>query len=201
MLSHLDEPGAECQPPDLVQLQPVVLTAADRGGELARGRVLDALDARTVQRDPELVGLDLERHHRRDQVVDVGRAGDQDREGPVPVVVPAPAPARSADLAPLCEGAESPLGEDLGGLAHDHETHPEDRFREPPHRVEEGPEVELVRGGEPMEARSHRLVRVLEDAQPGLAAAAKDRRIGPVVDLDGVDERGLLGRRLRSRQA
>ncbi len=63
----------------------------------------------------------------------------------------------------------------------------------PPDRVEEGTEVEFERSGKRMQARSHRLVRVLEDAQLGLAAAAQDGRVGPVVDLDGVDQGGLLG--------
>ena len=82
--------------------------------QLSGGRILDALDPRPVEGDPELVHLDLERDHGGDQVVDVRCAGDEHCEGAVAVVVPAPPPAGCADLGPLAEGAESPLSENLG---------------------------------------------------------------------------------------
>ena len=56
-----------------------------------------------------------------------------------------------------------------------------------------------MRRGERMQARSHRLVRVLEHPELGLAAAAQDRRVGSVVDLDRVDQRGHPRRPAASR--
>ena len=102
---------------------------------------------------------------------------------------------------PLAERTESPLGEDLGGLAHDHQARPQDRVGEASDRVEQGAEIELNRPGKRMQARPHRLVGVLEYPQLGLAAAPQNGRVGPVVDLDRIDQGGLLGRGLCPGQA
>ena len=201
MLGDLGEPGTEGGAPDLVQLEPVVLAAAARGGDLPGGRFLDAFDARPPERDTQLVQLDLEGDHRWDEVIDIRSAGDEHGEGAVAVVIPAPPPAGRADFGPLGEGLEPPLREDLGRLPHDHEASPEHRVGQAPDRIEQGPEVEFERSGEPVQARSHRLVGVFEHSQLGLAAAPQDGRVGPVVDLDGVNERRLLSRRLAPRQA
>ena len=76
----------------------------------------------------------------------------------------------------------------LGVLAHDDLIGADDPVGQPLDRVQERAEVELVAGGERVQARAHRPVRGLEHAQPRLAAGAQQGRVRALVELDLVAE-------------
>ena len=144
----------------------------------------------------QLVPLDLVGDERRDQVVEVRGRGEQHRHRPVVAVEPAPAAGGRLDRVPLLDPAEARALEDLRLLAHDdHRRLPHARGQ-PPHRVQEGAEVDLVGRRERMQARVHRAVRRLEHAQQRLARRPQQRRVRAVVELDLVgDQPGRLPQR------
>ena len=82
-------------------------------------------------------------------------------------------------------------GQRLDGLAHDHQLGAGDPVRQPLDGVQERPEVELLAGGERMQARAHRHVRRLEHAQCRLPARAQQGRVRALVQLDLVAEANL----------
>ena len=79
----------------------------------------------------------------------------------------------------------------LDVLAHDHKLGADDPVRQAADRVEECPEVELLAGGQRVQARPHRHVRGLEYAQLRLTARAQQRGVRALVELDLVAEADL----------
>ncbi len=183
---HERHPLGELRAPCLPQARPVVRLAAELRGALLGSHALDR-PAGGTHALTDLVPLDLERHQRRDEVVDVRHGGKQHRERPVASVVPAPAPRGRLGLRPRLD-VHANGGERLDVLAHHDQRRPDDAVREAPDRVEERAEVQLVAVGERVQAGSHRPVRWLEHAQPRLAAGAQQRGVRPLVELDLVAE-------------
>ena len=158
--------------PRLAQSRPVLGAAA----QLAR-----ALLGRGIRRrfgigpaggalaHADLVPLDLECHQGRHEVIHVRRARQQHAERAFAVVVPAPAPRRRLGLLP---GIDPHAGRDQGlhVLAHHHQARAHEAFREAADGVEERAQVELLAGGQRVQARPHRPMGGLEHPQLGLAA-------------------------------
>ncbi len=183
---------AEPLTPSLEQAGPVLgaptkLARALLGRDVGRAR---RRPSRGALADADLVPLDLERDERRHQVVDVRGAGQQHRERPAAAVVPAAPAGGGLRLLPAFD-RDAARAQLLDILAHDYELRPCDPVGQAAHRVEEGAEVELLAGGERMQARAHRHVRGLEYAQLGLAARAQQRRIRAHVQLDLVAQANL----------
>ena len=175
--------------PGLGELEPVVLGAAEHRGALGGiGRLALPRPVGGAQPQAQLVPLDLVGDERRDQVVEVGRRGEQHRHRPGAVVVPAPPPGGRLERRPVVQRPDPVAREDLGLLPHHDHARVRDRVGQPPDRVQERAEVELLRAGERVQARRHRAVRRLEHAQQRLAARAQQRRVGAVVELDLVGD-------------
>ena len=186
----------EALAPGLAQAPPVVRRPAQHLRALLGGRLVVRRPARGALAHAQLVPLDLEGDERRDQVVHVRGARDQDRVRAVAGVVPAPPPRRRVDLLPLRDrrcrswrttSASWPRITRWAPVGH--------RVGHAPDRVDERADVGLVAVGERMQARAHRPVRRLEHAQVRLAARAQQRVVGPLVELDLVAEppRVLVG--------
>ena len=151
---------------------------------------------RRPQQRVQLVPLDLVGDERRDQVVEVGGRRQQHRHRPVVAVEPAAPAGGRLDRVPILDPAEARAVEDLRLLAHDDHRRLPHAGRQPPHRVHEGAEVDVVGRGERVQARVHRPVRRLEHAQQRLARGPQQRRVGAVVELDLVgDQPGRLSQR------
>ena len=181
----LDE-RAEAAGPRLADAHPVGERAAQRlrapaGVDLVRrvGRRGEAV---------QLVELDLVGDEGGDQVVEVRARRDQHGERAGAVVVPAPPAGRRLDGLPVVQGAEAVAGERRRLLTHDDELRAPHAGREPVGGVQEGAEVELLGVGAGVQARAHRAVRGLEDAQERLARRPQQRAVGAVVELDLVGE-------------
>ena len=194
VLGDLREPGSEGDTPDLPQLQPVVFAAPAGRGELSGCCV-----SRSSIPVPRSATASLLTSIWSATIVGI-RSSTSEALAMRTASVPSPSsyqrrrrPGALTSVHSL-KGSESPLREHFGGLAHHHKTGAEDRVGQSTEGVEQGAEVEILRSRERMQARSHRLMRVLEDPQLSLAAAAQDRRVRPVVHLDRIDERVLFRR-------
>ena len=187
------QPRREHLAPCLHELDPVVLHPAQRGREL--GRPGPGRDRRAAHPQAQLVPLDLVGDERRDEVVEVGRRGQQHGHRAVAVVVPAAAPGGRLERRPVVERADAVASEDLGLLPHHDHAPAGDLVGQPADRVEERAEVELLRAGQRVQAGAHRAMRRLQHAQQRLAAGAQQRRVRAVVELDLVGD--LLGRPLQ----
>jgi hypothetical protein len=132
--------------------------------------------------DARLVPLDLEGDQRRNQVIDIRRAREQHREGPVATVVPAPPAGGRLAVAP---GLDRQSGGDqcLHLLPHRDQLGADDPIGEAADRVDKRAEIELVARRERVQARADRPVRGLEHAQVRLAARAQQGCVRPLVEL------------------
>ena len=182
-VAHLRERRAQ----RVEQPVPVVLGAAERPG--TRRRVGICVDMRRGDQQPvQLVPLELVRDERRDEVVEVRAAREQDCERP----------ASSANHRRRLAGASRclPLDDPHPGarelhrlLSEDDASRGVDVGRQAAAGVDERAEVDVVGRGQAVQARSHRAVNRLEHAQPRLTRGPQQRRVRPVVELDVVGRR------------
>ena len=134
----------------------------------------------------QLVPFDLERHQLRDDIIDVGRAGDVDGERFLTVEVIATAAARGAlHLPALNVDVEHPF-EDVSRLTQHDPLDGDDARRQAAERVDQRTGIGFGGAGLRMQARAHADVRLLQHFELGLAGASQQRAIGPGVELDRV---------------
>ena len=182
-VADLAHEPAEPFGPGLVHPPPVTLRAAAGLGDVQRLRVLGQL--RRAHQRVQLVPLELVGDQRRDRVVEVRRRGEQHRERAGAGVIPAPPPRGRLLRLPVLDPPESGAREGLGLLAHDDPGCLPDRVGQAAQRVQERAQVrrlDVVR--ERVQARVHRGVRRLQDAQQRLTGGTQQRRVRAVVELD-----------------
>jgi hypothetical protein len=90
-----DQPQAFPEPfaPGIAEPDPIISAAAEQPRAFVRRELFFPRQAGSSLANADLVPLDLEGHERRDEIVDIGCAGQQHGERAGPVVVP-PSPAR-----------------------------------------------------------------------------------------------------------
>src|SRR5438552_3959200 len=173
--------------PDLDQSQRIVFgdTHALQDLELLL-RAVHAAQVFCAEESVKLVPFDLERYQLRDDIIDVGWAGDVDGEGLLAVEVIATAAAGGALHFPALDvDVEHPL-EDVSRLAQHNPLDGDDAGRQAAERIDQCPGIRLRGAGPGMETRSHADVRLLQHLELGLAGAPQQRPVSSGIELDGV---------------
>ena len=134
----------------------------------------------------QLIPFDLERDELRNDIVDIGRAGDVDGQRFLTVVVITPAATRCAlHLPALDVDVEHPL-EDLGRLPEHDPPHDGDAGRKTAQRVDQGARVRLGRSGLRVEAGPHSDVRLFQHLELGFSRAAQQGAVRSGIQLNGI---------------
>ena len=140
----------------------------------------------------QLVPLDLQGDQLRDDIVDVGEAGNVDRQRLHAIEVIPAAAARSALHLPILDVDVQGTLEDRGRLPKEDPANRRDGGRQAPQRIDECSGIGLGRSGLRVQAGLHPDVRLLENLQLGLARATEQSCVGPGVELDGFPARTAL---------